>query len=128
MNKYTITGIIVVALAIVGVFIYNAGDLGFALPYNTNSTGTIVTVGNVVTEVLPAKSGRTYFRITNLSTSTFTCVISSSTAGMVVNSGIILNPSTSTNSYLDSGISDIEWEGAISCISSVTGTMATFEK
>ena len=101
------------------------------LPYQTNSTGTIATVGNTPTQVLASKSGRVYFRLTNTGTSTISCAITSSTAGMVNNAGIVIDQpglTTSTNTYFDSGETNIIWDGAINCISSVTTTMAIFEK
>ena len=88
------------------------------LPYQNNATGTIVMVGNTATEVLAAKSGRAWFRITNTSTSTVSCVISSSTAGMVAGAGIILE-ATSSPTYIDSGEAGINWAGAVNCITSL---------
>lgn len=124
------------AVAIVGVLLLvgigsRSDSLGVALPYQTNSTGTVVTVKNIATEVLAARSGRGWFRLGNV-TSTVSCVISSSTAGMAVGAGIIIYPfglTTSTQqTYFDSGEVGIEWSGSVSCIGSATTTMATFEK
>lgn len=107
------------------------GGLGDLDLQAANATGTVVTVNLIATEVLATKSGRSWFRLTNLSaSSTISCVLSSSTAGMIINAGIILEPAvtTATRTYFDSNESRINYEGAVNCIANVTTSIATYER
>ena len=138
MNKFKFLIVILVGAIIAGFLLIGKAPVekvslgrGIDLPYNTNATGTIVTVKNIPTQVLAVKSGRAYFRLTNTGTSTISCAITSSTASMIDGAGIIIEQphyTTSTKTYFDSGESNINWGGAVNCITSVTTTMATFEK
>jgi hypothetical protein len=126
-------GLVIIAIALIAYFgfrVTGGNTLGQAIefPKLTDATGTSVIVKNIPTRVLSAGSYG-YFRLTNTASNTQYCVFTSSTAGFVAGAGIPINSSSTPGNYFDSGEANIGYPSeGITCITSVTGTMATFRK
>ena len=105
-----------------------AGDVD--LESSVAATGTVVLVSPTLTTVLPAQSGRVWFRLTGIGTSSVSCALTDSTAGMVLNTSIFLGTATSgIPRYFDSGESHLNYQGAVTCLSgNTTSGVATYSR
>ena len=135
--------LVVVLFVVFGVVpwankVENRISLGGALDQDLVASTTVsgsFTCGAASSIGLGAQSGRTWFRLTNDSTSTvYIGLVSSTVSALVTRTGIRLDPSTSTaattaggqGGMFDSGISGINWSNQIACIALATGSVVTF--